>query len=117
MGDPGARLPEVAAGLIVDELPGRAGFLGKPGESRWTVDVVTSGPDRRFVLRTGDAVALEADHEAGGGGESDATLILPAEALVRLVYGRLDGDHASSARVDGAGGLSLDDVRAIFPGL
>jgi hypothetical protein len=38
--------------------------------------------------------------------------MLPAESLVRLVYGRLDPDHTSP--VVGPG--SLDDLRPVFPG-
>ena len=42
------------------------------------------------------------------------TLHLPAEAFVRLVYGRLDADHTPH-RVQ-ADGLDLDDLRKVFPG-
>jgi hypothetical protein len=38
---------------------------------------------------------------------------LPAEALLRLVYGRLDPDH-TPAQVIGAG--TLDELREVFPG-
>jgi hypothetical protein len=41
-------------------------------------------------------------------------LRLPAEALLRLVYGRLDSDH-TPASVD-AGGHPLDSLRRAFPG-
>jgi hypothetical protein len=40
---------------------------------------------------------------------------LPAEALVRLVYGRLDAEHAGGVELEGES-LGIDDVRAIFPG-
>jgi MDMPI C-terminal domain len=39
---------------------------------------------------------------------------MPAEALLRLAYGRLDPDHTPSS-VSGDAGV-LDKLRAIFPG-
>jgi len=39
-------------------------------------------------------------------------LELPAEAFVRLVYGRLDPDH--TPRVDGD--FDLESLRHVFPG-
>ena len=42
-------------------------------------------------------------------------LHLPAEALPRLLTGRLrNANEAGGARVDGS--VSLDDVRRVFPG-
>ena len=50
--------------------------------------IETTGPQRNFALVVGDeGVTL---------GSSDATtadVVMPAEALVRLVYGRLDPEH------------------------
>jgi hypothetical protein len=39
---------------------------------------------------------------------------LPAEAFVRLLYGRLDRDHTPAGIT--TDGLTLDQLRAIFPG-
>ncbi len=41
-------------------------------------------------------------------------MTLPAEAFVRLVYGRLDAAHTPPVDTDG---VSLDDLRAAFPGV
>jgi hypothetical protein len=41
---------------------------------------------------------------------------LPAEALLRLVYGRLDPGHTPPVEVSGDAGL-LDRAREVFPGL
>ena len=41
-------------------------------------------------------------------------LELPAEALIRLVYGRLDPDHTPAGMVGAAG--HLDELRKVFPG-
>lgn len=50
----------------------------------------TTGPTRRLRLVPADgAIRIDPDDEA-----APAPLVeLPAEAFVRLVYGRLDGDH------------------------
>ena len=40
-------------------------------------------------------------------------LRLPAEAFVRLLYGRLDPDHTPPAE---STGVDLDELRPIFPG-
>ena len=43
----------------------------------------------------------------------DATLELPAEALVRLAYGRLDDERAPPVA---AIGITVDDLRSVFRG-
>ena len=48
-----------------------------------------------------------------GGPTGDADLVLPAEALIRLVYGRLDPDHTPPFEGDGA---LLDELRRAYPG-
>ncbi len=47
-------------------------------------------------------------------GDDTATpdLVLPAEAFIRLVYGRLDAAHASAVDAPAV----LDELRAAFPG-
>jgi hypothetical protein len=70
--------------------------------------VVTSDPERQFVLETGDAVSLT----EGGGEDGLPSLRMPAEALVRLVYGRLDAEHTPAA----ADSAELAELRALFPG-
>jgi hypothetical protein len=51
------------------------------------------------------------------GGEAPAGVLrLPAEAFVRLVYGRLPDGPGARVELD-AGDLTLDDLRAVFPGL
>lgn len=49
-----------------------------------------------------------------GDSPSAATLRLPAEALIRLVYGRLDAHHTPPAVA--ADGVDLDTLRGVFPG-
>ena len=69
----------------------------------------TTDPGRDVALR------LSADGVELGPGEPGLApdLELPAEALCRLVYGRLDPDHTPAFTGDGE---LLDSLRAVFPG-
>ncbi len=73
------------------------------------VRVSTSDPERQLVLEVGEAVTLGAwDAE-----ESLPEVRLPAEAFLRLVYGRLDPAHTPPLET---GAVDLDELRAVFPG-
>ena len=108
--DPSATVRAEAVELLVDHLPLMAGRVGKPAGNALTLKVLTSEPARQFAMIT-DGVRLEpwSDQSAGG------TLRIPAEALLRLVYGRLDPAHTPPLELDAAG-TSLDELREIFPG-
>jgi uncharacterized protein (TIGR03083 family) len=107
--DPAATVAPDAVGLLIDTLGPLAARTGKPDGKQRRVRVVTSDPERHFVLETGEAVSLEeSDGEPGL-----LELRLPAEAFVRLVYGRLDPAHTPPVEADG---VDLDELRAIFPG-
>jgi uncharacterized protein (TIGR03083 family) len=107
--DPAATVEPDAVGLLVDTLGQLAARTGKADGKQRRLLVTTTDPDRQFVLETGEAVTLTPAVDAEGLPE----LRLPAEALVRLVYGRLDSAHtppAESSEVD------LDELRQLFPG-
>ncbi len=102
-----------AVELILDTLPGFASMIGKPASEPLRVRVTTYDPERRFQLDAGpDGVSLS---PAGPGPlpPGGAELRLPAEAFVRLVYGRLGEDDP--ARVEAAH-VEPDTLRGIFPG-
>lgn len=73
-----------------------------------TFVVETTAPDRRWLLRVAAEVSLEDGPEAG-----DDALRLPAEAFLRLVYGRLDPDHTPD---EVTGDDRLPRLREVFPG-
>ncbi|MDY7103553.1 MAG: maleylpyruvate isomerase N-terminal domain-containing protein [Actinomycetota bacterium] len=111
MGDPAATVDEVAVDQLMEVLPMLAGFVGRStGEAR-RVRVTTTGPDQDLLLDVGaDSLRLG----PWDGGDEPARLLSSAEALLRLVYGRLDPAH-TPASVE-TSGVGLDDLRALFPG-
>jgi uncharacterized protein (TIGR03083 family) len=113
--DPRARVDPDAVALLVDGLPQALAWLGKPEHAGWSrryaVRVVTSAPDRVFRLDVSEVASLTT---AGEGTSSQHTLQLPAEAFLRLVYGRLDPSHAPAVGPDER--ATLDELRKVFPG-
>ncbi|MBO0846503.1 MAG: maleylpyruvate isomerase family mycothiol-dependent enzyme [Nocardioides sp.] len=110
--DPAATLPEDATSYVVDSLGAVVGWAGKPTDAQASVEVRTTAPERAFHLVLGPGgAALKPSLD-----DTDAAeLVLPAEAFVRLVYGRLDPDHTPPTVV--ARGIDLDLLRSVFPGL
>ena len=89
---------------------GLAAGLGKPTAETQLIAVTTEAPDRRFLLAIGPGGTSLAE---AGEGDIKATLRLPAEAFVRLLYGRLDPDHTPPVQTEG---VDLDLLRSAFPG-
>jgi uncharacterized protein (TIGR03083 family) len=106
--DPSAAIDPGSVEQIVDRLPVVSGWAGKPTGEELAVQFVTAGTEGSFVLTVSDTVILEP-------GEDPALpqVALPAEALVRLVYGRLDAGHTPAVA---SGGEFLDSLRAVYPG-
>jgi len=116
--DPSATVAQDAVTLLVDALDQLAAWTGKPDGRQRKVRVSTTGPDRQFTLETSEAVTLTASDcedpaEPHHSEQGLSELRLPAEAFVRLVYGRMDEAHTPPAEV---AGVELDELRQIFPG-
>jgi uncharacterized protein (TIGR03083 family) len=109
--DPAARVAPEAVGLIVDTLGPLAARSGKPDGSKLRVSVTATSPERHFTLESGEAVTLAPS--AAGEDAGLPQLRLPAEALVRLVYGRLDPGHTPPVEIQG---VDLGELRRMFPG-
>jgi uncharacterized protein (TIGR03083 family) len=106
--DPDATVAPEAVELLVDQLPGTAS-RGRTVPGAAPVVVATSDPARTYrVTFEPDLSVQPAD------GIAAADLTLPAEAFVRLVYGRLDPAH-TPASVSGDT-ARLADLRKAFPG-
>ena len=107
--DSSATVAPEAVGLLVDMVGQLAARSAKPDGKQRRIRVSTTDPERHFVLETSEAVSLtESDGEEGL-----PELRLPAEALVRLVYGRLGPHHTPPVEADG---VDLDELRQLFPG-
>ena len=107
--NPAAQVAPDVVELLVDGLPEMVARVGQPAARPATVTVTTEEPPRRFVLATG-GVRLEVAGEPSGRG-ADGSIELPAEVLLRLVYGRLQA--SDPVRADGIG---LDELHALFVG-
>jgi uncharacterized protein (TIGR03083 family) len=111
--DPAATLAPDAVALLIDMVDQVAGRSAKPDGQQRTVRVSTSDPERQFILATGDEVTLTPVDGDAPSEPGPSELRLPAEALIRLVYGRLDEAHTPPAET---AGVELDDLRQIFRG-
>ena len=111
---PEAQLLAPAVDLLIDRLADRVGRLGrgpKPAAAPVVIAVSTTDPERSFVLNLGEEeVTL-----AAGSVDSEARLSIPAEAFIRLIYGRLDADHTPAA-TNISGPVTLEELRSLFPG-
>lgn len=108
--DPAARVAPDAVDLLIDQVPVLAGLVGKQAPAPVAVAVATTAPERAFILDTA-VVSLVPGGTGLSGGTATASLALPAEALVRLVAGRLD-DAAELT----ASGVTLLELKSVFPG-
>jgi uncharacterized protein (TIGR03083 family) len=107
--DDGATIPPDEAALVMDTLAMMAGFAGKPTGAARAITIRTRQPDRSFTVELRpDGVTLTPRDSLEG-----PDLELPADAFIRLVFGRLDPDH-TPAFVGAAG--DLDELRRAFPG-
>jgi uncharacterized protein (TIGR03083 family) len=116
--DPAATLAPESVELLIDRLPFMVGLIGRftPRDTRppetATITVETADPTRTYELELGDSAELrpgDGDSTTGG------SLAIPAEALLRLVAGRLRPDRPSGD-VEPSGALALTDLRRAFPG-
>jgi uncharacterized protein (TIGR03083 family) len=114
--DPDAVIPADAVVLLVDRLPAVVKRSGRPASDRGAAPVAvrvrTTEPSRDWLLSVDDAATLTPWTDAS---MAQGVVELPAEAFVRLVYGRMDEAH-TPATVTADRDL-LDALRAAFPGI
>jgi hypothetical protein len=117
--DPTAEVAPDAVELLLGTLPATAARTGKPMSEEGAVTLETVAPRRVFRLTTGPEIALiplpggESAAESGEPGDSGESAVIPAEALIRLVFGRLDPEHSPG---DLADNVVLAGLRPLFPG-
>ncbi|WP_426573405.1 maleylpyruvate isomerase family mycothiol-dependent enzyme [Aquihabitans sp. McL0605] len=107
--DPSATIPGDVAAHVIDKLDIVLRFGAKPDGVVRSLAVETTDPQADLVLAT------SADEASLGAGQPTGApdLLIPTEALIRLVYGRLDPDHVP-AGVDEA---VIAGLRPVFPGI
>jgi uncharacterized protein (TIGR03083 family) len=109
--DPSAQIAQPAVDLMVDAMDLLV-ERRQPGDQEFRLRIQTTNPGRRFVLSgSGGQMRLATDESD----QADGELTIPADALIRLFYGRLDPDHTPEVSINGR--VSLDDLRQMFPGL
>jgi uncharacterized protein (TIGR03083 family) len=110
--DHDATIPESAAELLIDRVPGMmrwAGHADKWSGGQGRISITTTAPERMWTLRIADAVDIEESRS-----DAPIGLTLPAETFIRLIAGRLR--DADPSRIHMHGPATLADVGAMFPG-
>lgn len=110
MADPAATVAPEAAALIMGNLGQLAQRTARVPGQLMRIRVVTTEPDRTLLM----AFNGSADIFEDTADDAKASIHLPAEALVRLVYGRLDPAHTPGGIT--TSGVDLDLLRRTFPG-
>lgn len=111
--EPSATLEDDAAELLAGRLGEIVGYVGR-SEAPLSVAVHLTDAPGPLVLELGpDSGSLAPAAE--GAPLPTASVTLSADALIRLVYGRLDPAHTpSTVKTDG---VELDTLRAALPGV
>ena len=117
--DDTASLPAEEAGVLFEQYAGplgfMVGFLGKPAAldgATVTLGVDVVDPDGTLGVVLSDSVAI-----TGRPDSVDATFAGPTESFVRLLVGRLDADHTPAGVTVSGNGVTLDQLRSVFPGM
>jgi uncharacterized protein (TIGR03083 family) len=111
--DDTAAVAQEAVDLLVDGLGETAGRAGKAPQETLDVVISTTDPERTFELHAAEQVSLT---ETSGATDHSPLVELPAEAFVRLVYGRLDGTHPARGAVR-TQAVDLSRLTSIFKGV
>lgn len=105
-----------AVRLLIDNVPAfLAPRLGKPQDPAFRARIRTADPDRDYLLTAGPETVIMGNwSKPVPEGQEVAEVAMPAAALLRLSYGRMDADHTPPEV--SAKPAELDALRAIFPG-
>jgi uncharacterized protein (TIGR03083 family) len=107
--DPSATLAADGTALIIDNLDLIARVGARPDGYSGTTVIATTDPERSLTLSINPQGVVLATVPS-----VDPDLSMPAEAFIRLIYGRLDPEH-TPATVSGDLG-ALAQLRSIYPG-
>jgi uncharacterized protein (TIGR03083 family) len=108
--DPAASLPAELVAEIIDGTARLARYTARPTGAERVIRIVTTDPARSSTI---SLFPDRVEYELSDSSDGEADLTMPAEAFVRLVYGRLDPDHTPA--LEGPAEV-LDELRKVFPG-
>lgn len=112
--DPAATVASEAVDLLIDNVSQfLAPRLGQTQDEPFAVRIRTTGPDRDYLLATADSVIMT-EWPADGTDVPVGEISMPAEALLRLAYGRLDPAHTPETVTGDP--ADLNTLRSVFPG-
>jgi uncharacterized protein (TIGR03083 family) len=111
MREPATLVAAEAVELLVRDLAELPPWFGRPQGRKFRAHVTTESPECHYVIDVNKRVIITAGEPAGS---VDGHLIMPAEALVRLTFARLDPERCPDTK--GFGKVSLGDLCAVFPG-
>jgi len=114
MADPVATVQPAAVELLIDNVPQFLARRATPAGEPLSVRITTTDPARDYLLTSGESVTMTDWPGEAAAGDDVPHVRMPAEALLRLAYGRLDAEHTPSSV--SADAETLDRLRAIFPG-
>jgi uncharacterized protein (TIGR03083 family) len=114
--DDDATLPAVGVPGTFDNLWLTLRFATQPYDGELRVRILTTDPDRDYVLEiVGGETRLNPSGKDIDTTTLDGELQLPAEALLRLFYGRLDPRHTPPYKA--SDDELLERLRALFKGV
>lgn len=112
--DPMAVVASDAVALVIDNLSGTADRAAKLASRSFSARIVTTEPERIFLLAS-DGKSLRLEHGTADA-VGDSEIHISAEAFTRLIYGRLDPAHTPEGVVVEGESLDLEVLREVFPG-
>lgn len=108
--DPSATLAADGVVYVIDNLDLIARYTAIPIAPERTLTIATTAPGRSFTV----TIATKIVEFSPSDSIAEPDLRMPAEAFIRLVYGRLDGEHTPPS-VDGDPD-AVEQLRQVFPG-
>jgi len=108
--DPAARVPQDAVELLVGGVPQMMQWMGKKAADPAVIAVTATNPDAAYTLDTGGVTLTPVAPTSAA-----ASVELTSEALLRLVYGRVDDSAVASGELR-ASNVTLPELQAVFPG-
>jgi uncharacterized protein (TIGR03083 family) len=109
--DPAARVSRDAVVLLLGALPQMMQWMGKKAAEPAVIAVTATSPDGAYTLDTGGVTLTPGAAET----PASASVELTSEALLRMVYGRVDESTVASGELR-AENVTLPQLRAVFPG-